>query len=284
VRLVVCDASRLAVRTADGGLADVSDLVGDAVPADARLRALIERWAELRGAVAERAAGPGDPALANATLRSPMRGSAGKVIGAAANYLDHQAEMGGPDGVYKDETIATVATYVGFLKATTSIVGPDAAIVLPPDLGERRVDHEAELAVVIGRRAHRVAAADALDHVFGYVPLLDITVRGPEDRSYRKSFDTFTPIGPEVVTADEIPDPGDLPIELTVNGDVRQQASTRDLIWDVPRLIEAYSAAMTLEPGDVIATGTPAGVGPIEAGDVVRVTIGGVGTLEMPVR
>jgi 2-keto-4-pentenoate hydratase/2-oxohepta-3-ene-1,7-dioic acid hydratase in catechol pathway len=147
----------------------------------------------------------------------------------------------------------------------------------------RRVDHEAELGVVIGRTAARVGRDQAVEHVFGYVPLLDITMRGDEDRSYRKSFDTFTPIGPAIVTADEVPDPGMLDIELTVNGELRQRANTRDLIYDVPRLVEFYSAAMTLEPGDVIATGTPAGVGPLSPGDEIVLDIGTVGRLSMRV-
>jgi 2-keto-4-pentenoate hydratase/2-oxohepta-3-ene-1,7-dioic acid hydratase in catechol pathway len=116
------------------------------------------------------------------------------------------------------------------------------------------------------------------------VPLLDMTLRGAEDRSYRKSFDTFTPIGPAIVTADEVGDPGALDFELTVNGELRQRANTRDLIYDVPRLVELYSEAMTLEPGDLIATGTPEGVGPIEPGDEVVLTIPAVGRLTMPVR
>jgi 2-keto-4-pentenoate hydratase/2-oxohepta-3-ene-1,7-dioic acid hydratase in catechol pathway len=190
--------------------------------------------------------------------------------------------MGGDAGVYSGATIKDISTYAGFVKASTSIAGPDGAIEKPfPD---RRMDHEAELGVVIGPRASRVGRANALDHVFGYVPLLDITLRGEEDRSYRKSFDTFTPIGPAIVTADEVADPGALDIELTVNGEPRQKANTRDLIYDVPRLIELYSEAMTLEPGDVIATGTPEGVGPLEPGDEVVLTIESVGRLTMPVR
>ena len=129
----------------------------------------------------------------------------------------------------------------------------------------------------------RVTRAEALDHVFGYVPLLDITMRGDEDRSFRKSFDTFTPIGPEIVTAGQVGDPGELELELRLNGEVRQHANTADLLHDVPRLIERYSQVITLEPGDVIATGTPDGVGPLAAGDEIDLRISRVGHLKMRV-
>jgi 2-keto-4-pentenoate hydratase/2-oxohepta-3-ene-1,7-dioic acid hydratase in catechol pathway len=128
-----------------------------------------------------------------------------------------------------------------------------------------------------------VPAAEALDYVFGYMPLLDMTVRGDEDRSFRKSADTFTPIGPALVTADEVPDPGQLRLRLWLNDELRQDAATADLVWGVPKLIETYSAVMTLNPGDVIATGTPAGVGSVSPGDRIRLSLDGVGTLEMRV-
>jgi 2-keto-4-pentenoate hydratase/2-oxohepta-3-ene-1,7-dioic acid hydratase in catechol pathway len=190
--------------------------------------------------------------------------------------------MGGENGVYPGATIQAIETYAGFIKASSSVVGPDQPIRLPfPD---RRFDHEAEVGVVIGAVASRVPRERAWDHVFGFVPLLDITMRGPEDRSYRKSFDTFTPIGPAIVTADEIADPADIEFELTVNGELRQRASTRDLIYDVPRLVELYSDVMTLLPGDLIATGTPDGVGEIEPGDEIVLTVGGIGRLTMAVK
>ena len=146
------------------------------------------------------------------------------------NYLLHQEEMGGSGGVYDGAVVEDVATYAGFVEAPSSVVGPDRSIELPfPD---RRVDYEGELGVVIGRRASRVSRSEGLDYVFGYVPLLDITMRGEEDRSFRKSFDTFTPIGPALVTADEVGDPGALELELRLNGELRQRASTRDLIHE----------------------------------------------------
>ena len=130
---------------------------------------------------------------------------------------------------------------------------------------------------MIGRTARRVSEADALSYVFGYTGLLDITMRGGEDRSARKSFDTFTPMGPVLVTADEFGDPGDVELRCRVSGELRQKASTRDLIWGVARLVSYASSVTTLHPGDVIATGTPAGVGPLTAGDTIRLELSGLG-------
>lgn len=210
---------------------------------------------------------PLDPTALAAPIARP-----GKVVGAPVNYLDHKAEMGEQ---------RTIADYGMFLKASSSVIGPGASIRLP--YRDVRTDHEGELAVVIGRTASRVSVQDALDHVFGYAPVLDITVRSGEDRSTRKSFDTFTPFGPWVTTADEVPDPGALELRCWVDDELRQHASTADLIYDVAELIAYTSHVMTLYPGDVIATGTPAGVGPIVAGQRVAVEIGDLGRLEVGV-
>ncbi len=142
---------------------------------------------------------------------------------------------------------------------------------------DRRVDQEGELALVIGRTARRVSGKDALSHVFGYTGLLDITMRGGEDRSARKSFDTFTPMGPVLVTADEFGNPDHVELRCWVSGELRQKASTRDLIWGVARLVSYASSVTTLHPGDVITTGTPAGVGPLTAGDTIRLELSGLG-------
>jgi 2-keto-4-pentenoate hydratase/2-oxohepta-3-ene-1,7-dioic acid hydratase in catechol pathway len=281
VRLYVFDDHRLGAAVGADQLVDITHVLGGHVDPLDRMSALIGGWGDLRPEV-EAAIDAGRPLpLARVTLRAPQPRPR-KLIAAPVNYRKHQDEMGGDAGVYSGATIKDITTYAGFVKASSSVVGPDGAIEKP--FPGRRMDHEAELGVVIGRRGSQIAREDALDHVFGYVPLLDITLRGDEDRSYRKSFDTFTPLGPAIVTADEVADPGVLDIELTVNGEPRQRANTRDLIYDVPRLIELYSEAMTLEPGDVIATGTPEGVGPLEPGDEVVLTIESVGTLVMPVR
>jgi 2-keto-4-pentenoate hydratase/2-oxohepta-3-ene-1,7-dioic acid hydratase in catechol pathway len=244
------------------------------------MTALIATWNDIAPGVRSAAKGPADRSLADVVVRAPQPRPR-TIVAAPVNYRLHQQEMGGPGGVYDDAAIKTIETYAGFVKASSSVVGPDGAIELP--FLDRRVDHEAEVGVVIGRRASRVGRAEALDFVFGYVPLLDITIRGEEDRSFRKSFDTFTPIGPAIVTADEVADPADISFRLTVNGEERQKSNTRYLIYDIPRLIELYSAAMTLEPGDVIASGTPEGVGPIVPGDSVVLTVDGIGELTMAV-
>ena len=282
MRLFVFNDHRLGVLTASGYLADITELAGTGVPARDRMTALIVNWPVIRDRVsAAAAADTVGVQLADAVIRAPQPRPP-KIVAAPVNYRLHQAEMGGAGGVYSGATIKTIETYAGFIKASSSVTGPDRHVEIPfPD---RRVDHEAELGVVVGRAAARVARHAALDYVFGYVPLLDITMRGDEDRSYRKSFDTFTPIGPAIVTADEVPDPANLDIELTVNSEPRQKANTRELIYDVPQLIEFYSATMTLEPGDLIATGTPAGVGPLHPGDEIVLDIEQVGRLSVRVR
>ncbi|MFH8473589.1 fumarylacetoacetate hydrolase family protein [Streptomyces sp. NPDC018000] len=209
--------------------------------------------------------------LAEAVLEAPLP-RPGKIIGAPVNYLDHKAEM---------EYTTSVADLGVFLKANSSVIGPGQDILLP--YTDKRTDQEGELGVVIGRTATHVSADDALDHVFGYTCVLDITVRSGEDRSTRKSFDTFTPIGPWVVTADEIPDPDSLDLRCDVGGTTRQRTNTADLIFGVRELIAYTSSVMTLHPGDVIATGTPAGVGPLSHGDRVVLDIEQVGRLEVGV-
>jgi 2-keto-4-pentenoate hydratase/2-oxohepta-3-ene-1,7-dioic acid hydratase in catechol pathway len=208
-------------------------------------------------------------------LGPPLR-QPGKIVAAAANYLSHTREMNpgvaAPGGIREKGF---------FLKAPSSIIGPGEAIRLP--FADRRTDHEAELAVVIGRTARGIDERDALGHVFGYTCLLDITLRGKEDRGLRKSFDTFTPIGPSIVTRDEVPDPNSLAISCRVNGELRQDDSTRSMTMPVPALIAWISSVMTLQPGDLIATGTPAGVGPIHAGDRIEVSIERLGTLSVTV-
>ena len=280
MRLCVFDDFRVGVITTDASVADITTLIPAEIPPPDRMTAVIASWEQIEAAAA-RAAASADLALADLTLRAPQP-RPGKIIAAPVNYHLHQAEMGGSAGVYRNADIKTIETYAGFIKASSSIVGPDAEIELPE--GDRRVDHEAEIGVVIGRRAVGVSEEDALDYVFGYVPLLDITVRGEEDRSFRKSYDTFTPIGPAIVTADEIADPENLAFELTVDGELRQRSNTNLMIWGIRRLIAFYSQAMALEPGDIIATGTPEGVGPIEDGQEVVLTIPEVGRLAMPVR
>lgn len=227
----------------------------------------IGRWDEVVGSLGLVEPEPVGPAPLGPPVPKP-----GKILGAPVNYVDHMNEM---------EVEHTVAGLGFFLKSPSSIIGADGRVELP--FPERRTDQEAELGVVIGRRATNVSCAEALDHVFGYTCLVDVTVRGAEERSTRKSFPGFTPIGPWVTTADELPDPTDLRIRGWVNDELRQDESTATMVYGVAQLIEFMSSVVSLEPGDVIATGTPAGVGPVADGDVIAVEIDGIGRLEVPV-
>jgi 2-keto-4-pentenoate hydratase/2-oxohepta-3-ene-1,7-dioic acid hydratase in catechol pathway len=193
-----------------------------------------------------------------------------KVIAAPVNYRDHQEEMSQDFGI---EALGV------FLKAPSSVLGHGGVVRLP--YTDRRFDQEGELAAVIGRTARFVPVGEALDVVAGYTCCLDITMRGGEDRSTRKSFDTFTPVGPQLVTPDEVGNLPKLQLRTTVNGALRQYAHIGDLIWDVPQLVSYASSVMTLHPGDIITTGTPAGVGKIGDGDVVSVDIDRVGSLSV---
>jgi 2-keto-4-pentenoate hydratase/2-oxohepta-3-ene-1,7-dioic acid hydratase in catechol pathway len=196
-----------------------------------------------------------------------------KLLAYPANYYKHIEEM-------SSRNRADINGF--FLKAASSIVGPRDAIVLP-ELPGREIHHECELAIFIGKGGRHIPREAALDHIFGYACLMDMTVRGQEERVMRKSFDSFTPIGPWIVTRDEIADPGGLDMELTVNGEIRQKANTRDLILDIPGMISLASSVTTLQPGDIIATGTPEGVGPLRGGDSVTIRIAGVGEMTLPV-
>ncbi|MGW1023917.1 fumarylacetoacetate hydrolase family protein [Streptomyces sp. NPDC002577] len=281
MKLYVFDDYQLGAEASDGTLVNLNDLIPGHTAPKERMNALIAAWPEAKDEAARRAAAGGGKPLSDVRVRAPQP-QPRDLFAAPVNYHKHQQEMGGEQGVYKDRKILSVEVRKGFLKAATSIVGPDGAIELPwPD---RRFDHEAELGVVIGREAKGVSEEDALDYVFGYTPLMDITLRGDEDRSFRKSMDTFTPIGPHIVTADEIEDPENLDFWLTVNGEMRQKSNTSFLIYGIAKLIATYSEVMTLQPGDIIATGTPEGVGQIVPGDTVVLTIPAVGKLTMAVR
>jgi len=221
--------------------------------------------------------------LANRTLLSPVA-NPGKLVAAPVNYHAHLDEVRADKALHHNNPAHTVTIHTAglFLKATSSLVGPGEGIVIrKPD---RRTDHEIELAVVIGKQGSHISRADALTFVAGYTIGLDITIRGTEDRSFRKSVDTHSVLGPWLVTADEISDPGHLDLEIAVNGEQRQQSNTSRLILGVPELIELASSFYTLYPGDVIFTGTPEGVSPIEAGDEIVATIEQIGTMRLTVR
>lgn len=233
-------------------------------------------------AEAVRANAPSRP-LAGLKLLSPVA-NPGKIIAAPVNYQKHLDEVKGDVQIHANNPAHTITIQQAgvFLKATSSLVGPGEGVVLrKPD---RRTDHEVELAFVIGRTASNVSRADALACVAGYTIGLDISIRGSEDRSLRKSADSYTVLGPWLVTADEIPDPGSLDLQISVNGELRQQSNTKYLILGVAELIEMASSFYTLYPGDVVLTGTPEGVSPIEPGDHIVATIDRIGTMKVDVR
>jgi len=197
-----------------------------------------------------------------------------KLLAFPVNYLAHGVEM-------KSVNRADLNGF--FLKANSSLSGPNDAIVLP-DLPGREIHHECELGIVIGKGGRHISREDAYKHVFGYACLIDMVVRGKEERVMRKSYDTFCPFGPWITTADEVPDPGKLQTRLWVNDELRQDANTKDLIVDIPGMIEQCAKVATLYPGDIIAAGTPAGVGPVQRGDRVRIQIEHVGEMTLIVK
>lgn len=198
-----------------------------------------------------------------------------KIIGLALNYADHAAELG----------LERPADPVLFFKPKTSLVGHLAPIVYPA--GAKYLHYEAELGVVIGAHAHRVKAARALEVVSGYTICNDVTVRDFVTNLYRppvkaKGFDTFGPVGPWIVSG-EIEDPSGLAVRTQVNGQLRQEGNTKDLLFTIPEIIEYVSHFMTLEPGDLLLTGTPQGISAVHPGDQVRVEVEGVGALVNPI-
>lgn len=219
--------------------------------------------------------------LAAVRLLSPVANPP-RIINAPVNYLKHHAESQADKGINFGKDIKTIEEYGLFLKASTALVGPSEGVALRfPD---RRNDHELEVVAVIGKGGNRISRERALEHVVGYTMGLDMTVRGPEDRSLRKSIDTYAVLGPWIVTKDEIKDPGNLNFSISVNGEVRQKSNTRFLIFDIPRLIEYASTFYELHPGDVILTGTPEGVGPVKPGDVMHCEVEGIGAMDVKVR
>ena len=235
----------------------------------------VERGGELRRASGDpftslSAGAPVRGGLAGVTLLAPVRPS--KIVCVGLNYRDHAAEVGK----------ALPAEPLLFIKPSTAVIGPGEPIRLPPGVG--RVDHEAELGIVIGRRAHRVSAAHAWDYILGLICVNDVTARDLQKTESQytrcKGFDTFAPIGPCIATGLDGAPRG---VEGWVNGQRRQASSTTHLIFPIEHLVEFITFVMTLEPGDIISTGTPQGVGPITAGDTVRVNVDGVGELVNPV-
>jgi 2,4-didehydro-3-deoxy-L-rhamnonate hydrolase len=237
-----------------------------AMQGDAVIAAL-PQWRERLERLADKT--PGTP-LAQVRLLAPVARPT-KLSCAPTNYQAHISEMAAAAAQPGSQVVTTQSSKIleagMFLKANSALVGPTEGIAIRfPD---RRNDHEAELVMVIGKAGSDIPRERALDHVAAYCLGLDMTVRGREDRSFRKSIDSYAVAGPWLVTADEIADPDALPLSLQVNGETRQNSNTNMLIYDCPRLIEFASSFYTLYPGDLIYTGTPEGVGPVKPGDTI---------------
>lgn len=246
--------------------------------APASLDDLIQRHQDLIPQLAQVTSAPSIP-YNEAEILAPLT-RPGKIICIGLNYADHAAEQ---------DIANPPERPLIFNKFNTSIIGPNDEITWPSDVSND-IDYEAELAVVIGKRAKNVSAADAMDYIFGYTIINDVTARdiqkGDKQWIRGKSFDTFCPMGPVIVTANEIADPHDLAISLDINGEVLQDSNTSNLIHRIPQLIEHISRTSTLMPGDLISTGTPSGVGAyrtprrwLRPGDTVQVHVEGIGIL-----
>jgi 2,4-diketo-3-deoxy-L-fuconate hydrolase len=273
----------------------IGDMVHDVTAAQSEIRsaapyamkgdaviAALPAWRERIEALAAKS--PGIP-LASVKLLAPVVHPT-KTMAAPTNYRDHVAEMAANRAAIVGEGPARHSSKIGedgiFLKANSAIVGPSEGI--PLRFPDRRNDHEIELVLIIGKQGTDIPRERALDHIAGYCLGLDMTVRGKADRSFRKSVDGYAVLGPWMVTADEIPDPDNVPLSLTVNGEKRQDSNTKYLIFDVRTLIEFASSYYTLYPGDVFFTGTPSGVGPVKPGDVIVGSSPSIGDLKIAVR
>jgi len=265
--------------------------VRDVTPVVARLPA--QRWPLPKGDPLLAALGELRPQIELELERAPARPLSGvrllspvanpsKIVAAPVNYRRHLEEARADAAIHFQKQVEEIQRVGLFLKATSALVGPSEGVALRHL--DRRNDHEVELALVIGKTADRVRAADALSHVAGYAIGLDMTIRGPEERSLRKSCDSYCVLGPWMVTADEIFDPTQLDLSIAVNGERRQHANTRDLVLGLGTLIELASSFYTLLPGDVLLTGTPEGVGPVRPGDVMEAAISGIGSMRVEVR
>ena len=242
---------------------------------------LIMALSELKPALAEEAKRAAARPLSQVKLKSPVANPS-KIVAAPVNYRRHLEEARADAQIHFQKQVEEIQKIGLFLKATSALVGASEGVALR--YLDRRNDHEVELALVIGERCDRVRAADWARYVAGYAIGLDMTIRGPEERSLRKSVDSYAVLGPWLVTADEIVDPTNLTLSLSVNGEPRQKANTRDLVLGLGTLVELASSFYTLLPGDIILTGTPEGVGPVRPGDVMEAAIDGIGAMRVEVR
>lgn len=245
---------------------DLSDLLPTA-------RTTLDPMVELlRAGLPDEATAFALPELPRPLSYAPLVSQPSKVVAAPVNYRDHQVEM---------QQLGNVSALGFFLKSPSSLASHGGVVRLP--YSDRRFDQEGELALLIGKDGRDLDPERAIDHIAGYTCLIDMTMRGGEDRSTRKSFDTFTPIGPHLVTPDEVGDLSDMTLRTWVNGNLRQDADISTLIWGVAQFVTYVSSVTELKTGDVVTTGTPAGVGAVAGGDAITVSIDRVGTLEVSV-
>ena len=278
------------------GVMETEDKIADVAAADPSLPTdmlpLIAGWAPLSSRLRDAVARAPRVRLADVTLKAPLPRPPRNIFCVGKNYHEHAKEFAssGFDATAKE--VVPDAPVV-FTKPPSGVIGPGEPI--PSHLDPTSsVDYEGELSVVIGTGGRAIRRADALSHVFGYTIINDVTARTLQQKHRQwvlgKGIDGFCPMGPAILTADEVPDPTVLRLRTWINGELRQDAPLSDLIFDIPTLIETISAGITLEPGDVIATGTPAGVGIgfsppkfLKPGDRVRIEVSGIGVLENPV-
>lgn len=291
MKLALFDANRLGVvveRDSGTGVVDVTDALPGQHEADPLTagwwRALCRDFDTIQPDLQAAADRGHVRPLETVALQAPVLGPT-KIIAAASNYGAHVAEMHD----VQERTLGRIEPWMMefdvFLKAPSSIVGPGADIVLPSDVvaARQEIHHESELVVVIGTGGKDIPVETALEHVLGFTAGLDITVRSAADRSRRKSYDSFSPVGPWIVTRDEVGDGSGLRIELTCDGVVRQSVNTDDLLATVPQIIAYASTIMTLQPGDLIFTGAPPGVGPITRGERLEMSISRIGAMHVGV-
>jgi 2-keto-4-pentenoate hydratase/2-oxohepta-3-ene-1,7-dioic acid hydratase in catechol pathway len=267
----------------DGQVYDISEQVANAVVAAPLQRgdAAMANLAAIVRLVGEAKLGaPAGPASEIKFLAPVINPT--KIIGAPVNYEAHLAESEKDPGIRFDRAVARIDKAGLFLKASSALVGPSEGVAVR--FSDRRTDHEIELGVVIGRECRNVPEDRALDVVAGYAIALDMTVRGTEDRSFRKSIDTYAVLGPWLVTPDELRDPDNVDFSIKVNGEVRQHSNTRHLIFKTRKLIAWASNWYALYPGDIIMTGTPEGVGPVAPGDVMDCEMQYIGSMRVDVR
>jgi 2-keto-4-pentenoate hydratase/2-oxohepta-3-ene-1,7-dioic acid hydratase in catechol pathway len=244
---------------------------------------LIANLDKLKPDILAAAEGAASVAVKDAKFLSPVQAPT-KIIGTPTNYMDHRQEAAAQRDVFGGGTnrySGSIEEQGLFLKANSALVGPGEGVRLR--FSDRRTDHEMELGVVIGKKSSNVSKADALSIVAGYAIALDMVVRGSQDRSFRKSIDTYAVLGPWMVTADEIPDPQNLDFFLAVNGDVKQKSNTNMMIMDLVTQISWASSYYTLWPGDIIMSGTCAGVSQVKPGDIMHCEIEKIATTDVRV-